>query len=113
MRTPGQVMLAQDLGGGTICCSSHPGQHTQLHPHTLRSTHLYALTVVEQNVAELLRHHVQVSLLALVGPCQNIELWKVRRQIIKRSKKEKQQKLLRNEKIPQWPLDTYTLTGWR
>lgn len=41
-------------------------------------THLHALTVIEEHVAEFLGHHVQVSLLALVGPGQNIELGEVR-----------------------------------
>lgn len=40
-------------------------------------THLHTLAVIEQHVAELFGHHVQVSLLALVGPCQNIELGEV------------------------------------
>lgn len=50
-------------------------------------THLHALAVVQQHVAELLGHHVQVSLLALVGPGQNIELGEVGGQIIERSRK--------------------------
>lgn len=53
------------------------------------STHLHALTVIEQHIAELFGDHVQVSLLALVGPGQNIELGKVRRQIVERSRKSR------------------------
>lgn len=52
----------------------------------LKETHLHALAVIEEHVAEFFGHHVQVSLLALVGPGQNIELGEVGRQIIERSR---------------------------
>lgn len=48
-------------------------------------THLYALTVIEEHVAQLFGDHVQMSLLPLVGPGQNVELGEVRREIIERS----------------------------
>lgn len=51
-------------------------------------THLHALAVIEQHVAQLLGHHVQVSLLALVGSGQNIQFGEVWRQIIERSRKK-------------------------
>lgn len=40
-------------------------------------THLHALAVIEKHVAEFFGHHVQMSLLALVGPGQNVELGEV------------------------------------
>lgn len=48
------------------------------------STHLHALAVVEQHVAQLFGHHVQVSLLAFVGSGQNVEFGEVGRHIVER-----------------------------
>lgn len=50
-----------------------------------RQTHLHALAVVEEHVAQLFGDHVQVSLLPLVGPGQNVELGEVRRESVERS----------------------------
>lgn len=47
--------------------------------------HLNALAVVEQHVAELLGHHVQVSLLALVGPGEHVEFGEVGGHVVERS----------------------------
>lgn len=49
------------------------------------STHLHALAVVEQHVAQLFGHHVQVSLLAFVGSGQNVEFGEVGRHIVEGS----------------------------
>lgn len=44
----------------------------------LKQTHLNALAVIEEHVAQLFRHHVQVPLLALVGSGQHVEFGEVR-----------------------------------
>ena len=49
------------------------------------TTYLHALAVIEQHVAQLFGHHVQVPLLALVGPGQNVELGEGGGQIVERS----------------------------
>lgn len=46
--------------------------------------HLNALAVVEQYVAQLLGHHVQVSLLALVGSGEHVEFGKVGGHVVER-----------------------------
>lgn len=51
-------------------------------------THLYALAVIEEHVAQLFGDHVQMSLLPFMGPGQNVELWEVRRKIVERSENE-------------------------
>ena len=53
-----------------------------------KNTHLHTLTVVEEHIAELFGHHVQVSLLAFMGPGQNVELREVGRHIIERSRRK-------------------------
>lgn len=47
--------------------------------------HLDALAVVEQHVAKLLGHHVQVSLLALVGSGEHVEFGEVGGHVVERS----------------------------
>lgn len=46
--------------------------------------HLNALAVVEEHVAQLLGHHVQVSLLALVGPGEHVEFGEVGGHVVER-----------------------------
>lgn len=52
---------------------------------TFPQMHLYALTVIEEHVAQLFGDHVQMSLLPFMGPGQNVELREVRRKIVERS----------------------------
>lgn len=47
--------------------------------------HLDALAVVEEHVAQLLGHHVQVPLLALVGSGEHVEFGEVRGHVVERS----------------------------
>lgn len=54
----------------------------------MNRTHLNVFTVVEQHIAQLFGHHVQVSLLALVGPGQNVKFGEVGRQIVERPGEE-------------------------
>lgn len=82
------------------------------------NTHLHALAVIEQHVAELFGHHVQVSLLALVGSGQNIELGEVRGQIIERSKRREKTSLTQPQCWKQpFPcvihIKTLTVWWWR
>lgn len=46
--------------------------------------YLHAFAVIEQDITELFGHHVQVPLLALMGPSQDVEFGEVGRQIIER-----------------------------
>lgn len=49
------------------------------------TAHLQALAVVEHHVAQLFGHHVQMSLLALVGSGQHVHLGEVWRQVVEGS----------------------------
>lgn len=71
--------------------------------------HLNALAVVEEHVAKLLGHHVQVPLLALVGSGEHVEFGEVGGHVVEssaksgegedRKKKEKDQ-LVRSKSEP-------------
>lgn len=54
------------------------------HLHYQTCAYLHAFAVIEQDITELFGHHVQVPLLALMGPSQDVEFGEVGRQIIER-----------------------------
>lgn len=62
-------------------------------------THLYALTVIEEHVAQLFGDHIQMSLLPFMGPGQNVELREVRREIVERSEAKQKINQMKPTKI--------------
>lgn len=60
--------------------------------------YLHAFAVIEQDITELFGHHVQVPLLALMGPSQDVEFGEVGRQIIERPRGKQETRIYAAEK---------------
>lgn len=78
-----------------VCCPHLPERHAQSLPELMKGLQtdsmctcvrmcacLHFLAVIEQNVAQLFGHHVQVSLLSFVGSSQHVELGEIRGEVV-------------------------------